>query len=121
MNSKLLSKILFSPALWFIICMIISFSFFHKPQIEKLREAKCSLGTEEDPFATLNIEYLMTRDPVTKQIPPNIHRLEQEFAAKIPKRERFSLSKMEMLKTCRHYSGETGVRQILAAGQRVYA
>jgi hypothetical protein len=51
----------------------------------KITNQKFSVG-EDDPYARIKHEFMMLRDPVTNQIPPNIFRREQEFAKNLPKR-----------------------------------
>lgn len=72
---------------------IISYNLSTGISGEKEGVEICGLGTEEDQYASLNAEFMMTRDPVTNKIPLNIHRLELQFAANLPKRNRFILSK----------------------------
>jgi hypothetical protein len=46
-----------------------------------------SRGTEDDPNAQAEMEFMMLRDPATGRIPDNIVRHEQRFARGLPKRE----------------------------------
>ena len=73
-----------------IISIIISDVFFIPSEANKLfhpqTAQKFATGTEDDPEARLEQEFMILRDPVAKQIPPNIFRLEQEFAKNLPKR-----------------------------------
>jgi hypothetical protein len=52
----------------------------------KLTSQKYSVGDEDDPYARIEQEFMMLRDPKTNQIPPNIFRRERDFAKNLPKR-----------------------------------
>ena len=52
----------------------------------KLTYQKSSVGDDDDPYARLEQELMMLRDPATNRIPLNIFKREQEFAEFLPKR-----------------------------------
>lgn len=52
-----------------------------------------SLGTEDNPNAQAEMEFLITRDPRTDRIPDKIHQREQEFARQLPLHREQALSK----------------------------
>jgi len=58
-------------------------TFNYSPQLTneeiKITNQKFSVG-EDDPYSRFEQEFMMLRDPVTNEIPPNIFKLEQEFA-----------------------------------------
>jgi hypothetical protein len=62
-------------------------------EISNKNEISSSIGKEDDPRARFEQEYIMLRDPATNEIPPNIFRLEREFAKNLPKRENLILNK----------------------------
>jgi len=49
------------------------------------KESPYSAGDEENPHERLYHQFRMLRDPVTNKIPDNIFKLEQDFAARLPK------------------------------------
>lgn len=67
--------------------------FFFLARNDQNMSPPYSIGTEEDPGARDEYEFMLQRDPVSNSIPRNIRRLELEFAKKIPTRESFVLKK----------------------------
>ncbi|HKQ56415.1 MAG TPA: T9SS type A sorting domain-containing protein [Candidatus Eisenbacteria bacterium] len=57
-----------------------------KPGLAPSREAPMSVGTEDDPNAQAEMEFLMLRDPRTNEIPRRIRKLEMLFARNLPTR-----------------------------------
>ena len=81
------------PYLTFVITILLSYLFLHDEidQIHYLLNSggqfqKYEIGVKDDPYARIEHEFMMLRDPVTNQIPLNIFRREQEFAKNLPKR-----------------------------------
>ena len=52
-----------------------------------------STGTEDDPNARAEYEFLMLRDPVSDRIPDDMSRREQRFAKRLPTREATAVAK----------------------------
>jgi hypothetical protein len=52
-----------------------------------------SNGTEDDPNAQAEMEFLIQRDPVSNAIPRHIYQAEQQFAKRLPTREAMMLTK----------------------------
>jgi len=62
-------------------------------EISNQNDIPASIGKEDNPRARFLQEFMMLRDPVTKEIPKNIFNLEREFAKNLPKRENLTLNK----------------------------
>jgi len=77
-------------ALSMVSAVLAYFTFNNSAQLTneeiKLTNQKSSVGNDDNPFARIEQELMMLRDPATNQIPPNIFKKEQEFANNLPKR-----------------------------------
>lgn len=82
-----MEKIILASAVLLVILFIAFYPF-------KSNESPLlSIGTEENPSARDDYEFLVVRDPKTNAIPPNIRLMERQFAKRIPTRESSALSK----------------------------
>ncbi len=85
------NKFLFG-LLFLMLFILFTFRILYKapPQsqtLPKITAEKMSVGTEDDPMARMNYEWLRLRNPQTNAIPRNIRTKELAFAKTLPTRE----------------------------------
>ena len=80
----------FIPIVLSMVIAVLAYLTFNQAlhltiEEKKITYQKFSVG-DDDPYARIEQEFMMLRDPVTNQIPPTIFRREQEFAKNLPKK-----------------------------------
>ncbi len=82
-----MKKIVFA----FAIMILTLCSFFLLQKNEHIPQL--SIGSEEDPNAREEYEFMVIRDPVRNEIPKDIHRMEFQLLRRLPSRESYALAK----------------------------
>lgn len=82
-NPAIVSIVVLSLIVIFL-CFVFPRGAYHSGPATRV---PVSLGLNDDPDAQAEMEFLIQRNPLTNTIPVDIHRMEKEFARRLPGRE----------------------------------